>query len=669
MNFDDDYEIKKIKITGRKRKRQDASTRPHKKRKIDQSTIKFDLKKNEQIWDNFNKYYKPRNIPIYKWKIDWVSPTAIKNCMMNDPCLDWIHLYYNYRKNNKFHDVEREKNQLSILFKMGNKFEDNVMDYIRLKYPNHIKKVVQRYVDIHSKNKNIVINYMKAGVPFIEQALLYNNKNHTFGVADLIVRSDWINKLFNRKILSDNETTRKAPNLNGNYHYVTIDVKWTTLPLCSNGTNIRNSNMFPAYKGQLAIYNAAVGNIQGYTPSKAYILAKSWQYTSKKVTYNGYNCFDLLGVIDYENNDNHYLEKTWYAIKWVRNVRYNGHKWKCNPPSVPELYPNMCNKYDSPYHKIKEKIADEERELTQIWRIGIKNRQQAHKNGIFKWSDSSCTSENIGIKGKKIGPVINKILNINRSKINIILPNIIRNNMYGWQTKKDIEFWVDYETVSGCFYDETIKLNDSRKKNLTFMIGVGYEDNNQWNYKVFHIKTYDIIEEKKMVNDFINFINQKVKEHMTKYGIKSKALCNPSIFHWGHAERTIFNSMNRHHGGIWNDWKDSVRWIDMCDVFQTEPIVIKDVKKFGLKDVARGMYNHGFIKTIWSDNLADGLGAMMQAIKYYKFMDIYNYSRDKTQLSQSYIEHTNKFNEIIQYNEVDCKVLWDIVKYLREHHC
>ena len=71
---------------------------------------------------------------------------------------------------------------------------------------------------------------------------------------------------------------------------------------------IRNTERFPSYKGKLAIYNAAVGLIQGYTPDKSYILGKSWKYTTRGTTEKGYNCFDLLGEINYNDEfDNKYI--------------------------------------------------------------------------------------------------------------------------------------------------------------------------------------------------------------------------------------------------------------------------------------------------------------------------------------------------------------------------
>ena len=77
---------------------------------------------------------------------------------------------------------------------------------------------------------------------------------------------------------------------------------------------IRNSYRFPSYKAQLAIYNAAVGQLQGYTSNKSYILAKSYKYTSKGKEYSGYNCFERLGEVDYSDFDKSYLDRTYKGI-------------------------------------------------------------------------------------------------------------------------------------------------------------------------------------------------------------------------------------------------------------------------------------------------------------------------------------------------------------------
>ena len=55
---------------------------------------------------------------------------------------------------------------------------------------------------------------MNRGTPIIYQAVLYNYKHKVFGSADLIIRSDWLNKLVNTKVLDESEIKIPAKSLN-----------------------------------------------------------------------------------------------------------------------------------------------------------------------------------------------------------------------------------------------------------------------------------------------------------------------------------------------------------------------------------------------------------------------------------------------------------------------
>ena len=73
------------------------------------------------------------------------------------------------------------------------------------------------------------------------------------------------------------------------------------------------------------------------------------------------------------------------------------------------------------------------------------------------------------------------------------------------QTKKDIEFYLDFETINGCFYEDgnNMNLRNTRQLNgLIFMIGVGYIENNIWKYKSFYINTFSQQEERKIITEF-----------------------------------------------------------------------------------------------------------------------------------------------------------------------
>lgn len=623
-------------------------------------------KKEEFTWDNFNKYVSGNNDTISSNdKKDWVSATSVKNYLLKDPIIDWLDLYYSNngfkngskgQKNNKLISNKKakfesfqENNKLNILFDMGNKFEITIIDYLKKKFPNEIKKCVTDINFLNGDMNKITLNYMLEGIPIIEQAALFNFKNKTFGVADLLIRSDWIDKIFDESSMCE-DIHLKAPNLNGDYHYKVIDIKWTTMHLCNNKKTIRNSYRFPAYKGQLAIYNAALGVLQGYTPKEAYILSKSWN--ANNGLNESHNCFSLLGSIDFDGFDKIYIKETFEAIRWIRNVRFNGMNWECITPTVPELYPNMNNRYDTPFHNIKKDLAEKIKELTEIWMVSTKNRKIAHSKGIYSWNNPACSSKNMGIFGKKIGPIVDKILSINRSQSELINPKKIKNNSNNWQEKKELDFYVDFETISGCLYYQDINLMNCKKDSqIIFLIGVGYEENNVWKYKSFTTNSIDLSEENKIVTDFLNFIKQKIDEF--EINNSNGNFYGPRFFHWSNAEKSIFKIINERHNNKWYLWQNKITWIDMCKIFIEEPIVIKGAKKFNLKDIAKTMASHKMINSNWdSSGPEDGFSAMIEAINHYKSNQV----------------QAELFNSIINYNEIDCKVIWEIVNYLRNNH-
>lgn len=587
-------------------------------------------------WDEFNK---SPNLDPNNSK-NWISATSLKNYLLRDPILDWFE-YYNIdqdlipkiRTNNPKHTEK----PIQILFDMGLKFEASVINYLRSKYPDNIKKVLNNISELKPDLNNLTKKYMAEGVPIIEQAVLYNFQNLTFGIADLLIRSDYINKLFDQPIISHEEESIGSPNLNLNFHYRVIDIKWTKIKLCTNGRTIRNEARFPSYKGQLAVYNSAMGLIQGYIPPEAYILAKSWKITNKN-KLEGFNCFTLLATIDYTDFDQKYISESIKAISWVRNMRTNGHGWTCVPPSAPELYPNMHNNLDSPYHNIKKLIADKIRELTQIWMVGIKNRNIGHNRGIFSWDNPTCNSKNLGISGKKIGPIIDQIIQINRGDLNKnIYPDKIKNNISDWNTKNNSDFYIDFETCSGCFSHE-INIHDSSADGvILYLIGIGHEINNNFVYKYFLADKLDLFQESKIIRDFIEYISN----------FSSK----PRLFHWSHAEKSILNLLNTRHKNSWGDWIANSTWIDLCKIFIDEPIILKGAKNFNLKEIGKNLNQLGLIQTNWiNTGPSGGLDAMMLALDYYKQ------------------NNPEKINSIINYNQIDCKIIWDITNYLRNNH-
>ena len=135
-----------------------------------------------------------------------------------------------------------------------------------------------------------------------------------------------------------------------------------------------------------------------------------------------------------------------------------------------------------------------------------------------------------------------------------------------------------------------------------------------------------------------------------------------TLVHWSPAERTVYNS-------VWVKYEKDMKkaglakitaWLDLLKIFRDEPITIRGALNFSLKSVAKAFHSHGFIQTTWEGgDVSDGLTAMIQAYRAYKTAGE-NGIGDVMKMSI--------MREIMRYNEVDVKVLFEILFYLGRYH-
>lgn len=602
------------------------------------------MKRAANFVSNFTRSKKPRLVQGQSYEKKTrpvVSATHTFNYMLNDPLVDWLKALS--RRGTRQTPVYTDSTGFTnFILKKGIEFEDKLIGYIR----ENIADVVTVSSYINDENCKKAIKLINEGVPILHSVPVKNKYNSTQGIIDLLVRSDYINKLVDVDPLSEKETVVKASKLNGDYHYIVIDIKFCTLPLRADGIHLLNSGKFPAYKTQTWIYTQAVGHIQGYTPPYAFIMGRRWQSRKDCVTERSFSCLNRLGRIDYSKIDQIYKLKTRKAIQWVRDVKRDGQKWSVNPPSRNELYPNMC--VDSGKWNVeKKKIADRIGEMTNIWYVGVKHRNHAIHKGVTSWKDPNCNVETLNLKGNR-SKIIQKIIDINRQDKDLMWPNKIKSRMYDWH-KPENEVFVDFETLSDmfCSFD---KLPYQEKTDMIFMIGVGWIKEGKWNYKCFLCNDANYTEEYRIMDDFNNFMI---------------AMGNPKIYYWC-AEHRFWNAAEcrqfdracqledtERKDRISDSWQGK-KWCDLYKLFYSEPIVIKDSFNFGLKSIAKAMKKHKMIDVSLQSNCSSGLTAMVKA------WECYNSSRDPVD--------TKLMRDIVKYNEFDCKVMWEIIDCFRKCH-
>lgn len=557
-----------------------------------------------------------------------VSASHLYNYMIGDPLVDWLKYI---RNPSPVHTTSNNESFQRFIKNKGNDFENEIVNYI------HKNKVPVVKISDQITNETIekTKEFMKKGIPVIHSAPVRNNYNGTQGVIDLLVRSDYISKIVDIDPLPENEKNIPSKILNKPYHYIVIDIKFSTLPLRADGIHLLNTASYPAYKAQCLVYTEAVGRIQGYTSRYAFILGRRWKYTKLNITNRNFTCLNKLGRIDYNGVDYEIRQKTRNAIKWVRDVKIHGNNWVLFPPSRCELYPNMC--VDSgEWNDEKKKIADQLGEITKLWYVGVKHRNIALAKGITSWRDEKCTTNNMGLFGVR-APSIDLILEINRQDIDKIRPKKIKNNIYNWKNVCN-EVFVDFEMINDVFADFS-QLPLQKQTDMIFMIGVGYEEEGEFVYKSFICTKPTMDEEYRIMSEFAELMKQ---------------MEFPKMFHWVAEPRFWESAVTRQYNRNNSDVMKIDNWSDLSTVFKEEPIVIKDCFNFGLKNVATAMRKHGMINSCIESNCSNGMTAMINAMKTYETDD------DPV--------NSKIMKDIEKYNNWDCKVLWEIISYLRKNH-
>lgn len=529
---------------------------------------------------------------------DYIRASSLSNYILNDNLVDYLKV----EKSDKNTSIEYIMNQ-------GNIFEEELIKIIKNK---HDIKTINIHDTIENKF-NETKKLIDEGHNIIYQGYLYDEENNIGGSPDLMVKSTYVNKLMNNIIILQNEQK-----INDKSYYVIIDIKHSNINYDINNY-IKNDNRILAYKAQLYVYTKILNQIQENGFNRAYIWGKSYTCGKDKIDF-----LNNLGVIDYDTVDSKSVDDTMKAIEWLRNLHSNYNDIVID--DEPELFPNMKQ---NTFMKEKKEINKNINDITTIWNCGIKKRKIAHENNIYSWKDEKLTAEILGFKNNK-ATIINNLLDINRQEeykvklVNKINDNIIHTN--------SLVIYLDFEGF-GTNLESKIKAGViATSEYYIYMIGIGYMFEDKWYYKSFILEKLDSKTQKQLFKTFFYYLKNLLNS-MKKNKI--------NFYHWSNYEKMHFNKIKQ-------DIKlcltaDDYEFTDLCKIFQTS-VVIKDAFNFKLKTIGKALYNHNLIDTHYDDTnkCSDGLDASIMALQSY---------HDK---------NTIIMNDIEKYNEIDCKLLYDL---------
>ena len=269
----------------------------------------------------------------------------------------------------------------------------------------------------------------------------------------------------------------------------------------------------------------------------------------------------------------------------------------------------------------------------------IKKRcEQLRNKGINQYNNINL---NLLDKSPKIINIMSKIIQQNTSKSNKFYPRKYNKNQLpdNLKIKKyKHELFIDFETVNSLDVQINNELLET-DSSLIYMIGIIVKTHKgKCKYINLTVNRLTYNEEK--------IILLELDEILHKYR-------NSIVYHWSNAEvHLLENACKRHNLDI------KMNNYDLLKLYKEIPITIKGCFSFGLKDVSKALYRNRFIKTQYEDSTLNGLDAMLVA-----FIAEKECSKNKIEN----ISDMNKMKDIIKYNFVDCKLLLDLLNFVRNN--
>jgi len=680
----------------------------------------------------FNNYIAKRNKDIRKYIFNLIRQKINRNIDKNHSCSG--------------SDINNNYNKYIYEF-----------DHIDFSSTHKIHKIITDTVDIlslspTSSHPPIILNPVLSSDCYKEKYSI--DKIYTY---DILIRGDYISKIFDVLPNGINDfkdiTTKKSSDTfsPSNKYYIFKIMNLSMKINCESKNLVKNSSSKIKLKKAEAIFSC-IPNMFGTLIDKInikienkYVFCISHKTILNKCNGKKNNTSDVMesvvgsdvcddddicitdplytfGVIELYCNDRFLTKKIIDADEWWCRLLDDGMNWSINPPTVSELYPNMNNKNNMDWYNTKNKIALEISDITEIWGCSINDRKILHNQGIYSWKDPSFNTNLLPYKRKK-RDIINGIVYVNRSnkchikynkyffknlidKYNYIDTDNYNNdsldNHECDNTRKSINFYIDFETVNNLGFDHANYCSDF-DDNIINIIGVGYISNDgKWVFKSFIAMRLNLQEEKKIILNFVNYVNRVVSYEANcdvsgsdvtgGDNVKNiESRCNYRIYHWSQAEKILLKkALKRHmndlsdlkidyknnllissyynhnhndsHNNINHNTTIKYKFVDLLDIFKETPIFIKGALNFSLKTISKALYDLGKINIKWEENTCtSGLESMYiswnidQKIIKREICD-----REKN------VAFFKQMGDVIKYNEIDCKVMWDIVGFLKE---
>ena len=544
----------------------------------------------------------------------WVAATAIRPLVFEDPAIVWLEYY------GEQHGFTPQMSDYDFLPFIANKGREFEAKWTSELIPEAVLVCQQPWEVKKADKVRETAKLMQEKVPALLQPALWWAPESIYGVPDVIALRSFVIQRFP-------ELEEFLPPIDDrDDYYVVLDIKFTTkLDSTSKIRDLKN------YEFQLRIYTYALGELQGYMPKYAFIAARD-------------RIFDPLPVKVSSNTDTPFNDELAILRDQYLDIKQNGGTY--TPWTHSEVKYNLSNDNEK-WNKAKKKIARERVQggdpallfnITEKAKLTLVAQGFASLDALFGADPQDVRLEDCHGIGAKRANQIRALLGANKSKAPILPPTGLI------PAQKQFEFFVDFEFFNNINVDFDTQWPGLEGKEMIFMIGVGLEADDEFQFQSFEAAEESPEGEGTLIEEFIKFLGETTGGEFLD---STKA----AIYHWTAAERWQCSRTADRRSLDSDHALRQLPWIDLQKIFLDGPAALPGALAFGLKPTAAALAefdpDYG---VAWPGDLDDGLRAAVMGWQTYK--------------KNNPLE-TEEMALLRDYLRTDCQALWQILRWLR----
>jgi hypothetical protein len=375
--------------------------------------------KSSRIWSSKTVLLKKGKRKYHRKKM--LTPRQLRNFVYENTLQDWLERHHidreKYkepagagRKSRDFQTQFREH----VINQLRSRVEASELIVLNRPDTNGIRSGEAMAKLLNGKE---TLQHMRDHVPVIANAQLVNRSEALCDIADLLVRSDYIHRIFP---LSSMTVSKDTVSKFGQWYYVVVGIRFGQHQFCVDGVKLRNDPSIRYWKTKLYIQNRILNHYQQCDVDAALLVGRGYTWTVSKGSKGSKgaknNTINKPGTILFESVFDGFTDDILKkGTEWINKLDAPlSAEWKTVPePSVPELYANgKLSVYDTPWAPVIHDIAVAQDEITLLHHCTTKSRQTAHSKNLPVHGLSGLrTSEDVGYKSTtKIGSLINRYI-------------------------------------------------------------------------------------------------------------------------------------------------------------------------------------------------------------------------------------------------------------------